>query len=195
MFEKFRTVKRGIWVHIAEWQIDDFSRVSSRSVSGWGRLGRWCAGRRWSWLWNPHSASGGWRCTCSFAYSACLRILGSALLVRKPAGCLVLTKLYQVSLYRRPHLDMPRTLNTPFISSETSARGFLLRYFVSPIAARNKPSFAILAIFNARNMSDCTSCTRPPCLAIVADMLKTYKTSVPASNNEIQLLPPTYTLQ
>jgi hypothetical protein len=38
----------------------------------------------------------------------------------------------------------------------------------------------ILAILKARRMSDCFSCTRPPCLAIVADMLKTYKTLVAA---------------
>jgi hypothetical protein len=43
-------------------------------------------------------------------------------------------------------------------------------------------------------MSECSSCTRPPCLAIVADMLKTYKTLVDGSNNEIRLLPLPYTL-
>ena len=60
-----------------------------------------------------------------------------------------------------------------FFSSLTSAWGFLIRYWVSSIAARENPSLAILAIFNARHMSDCSSCTQPPCLAIVADMLKT----------------------
>jgi len=69
-----------------------------------------------------------------------------------------------------------------------------VRYFVSSIVAREKPSLAILPIFNARRMLDCSSCTRPPCLAIVADMLKTYKTLVDASNNEIRLLPLPYTL-
>jgi len=85
--------------------------------------------------------------------------------------------------------------STPgFFSSRTSARGFLIRYFVSSIAAREKPSLAILAIFNARRMLDCSSCTRPPCLAIVADMLQTYKPLVAASDNEIRLLPLPYTL-
>jgi len=85
--------------------------------------------------------------------------------------------------------------STPrFFSSRTSARGFFMRYFVSSIAASEKPSLAILAIFNARRMSDCSSCTRPPCLAIAAAMLKTYKTLVDAFNNEIWLLPLPYTL-
>jgi hypothetical protein len=78
--------------------------------------------------------------------------------------------------------------------SRTSACGFVMIYFVSSIAVRAKPSLAILAIFNARHMSDSSSCTRPPCLAIVADMLKTYKALVDASNNEIRLLPLPYTL-
>jgi len=66
--------------------------------------------------------------------------------------------------------------STPlFFSSRTSGGGFLIRNCVSAIAARANPPLAILAIFTARRMSDCSSCTRPPCLAIVADMLKTYK--------------------
>jgi len=52
---------------------------------------------------------------------------------------------------------------------------------VSSIAARENPSLAILAMFKARRMSDCSSGTRPPCLAIVADMLKTSKELVAAS--------------
>jgi len=61
-----------------------------------------------------------------------------------------------------------------FFSSRTLARGCLIRNCVSPIVARENPPLAILFIFKARRMSDCSSCTRPPCLAIVADMLKTY---------------------
>jgi hypothetical protein len=72
---------------------------------------------------------------------------------------------------------------------------FLMRYFVSLIVSCEKCSLAIFPIFNARRMSDCSSCTRPPCLAIVAAMLKTYKTLVDASNNEIWLLPLPYTLR
>jgi len=42
-------------------------------------------------------------------------------------------------------------------------------------------------------MSDCSSCTRPPCLAKVADMLKTYKKLVAASKRKNRLLPQPYT--
>jgi len=67
-----------------------------------------------------------------------------------------------------------------------------MRYFVSSIVAREKPTVAILAVFDARRMSDYSSCTRPPFLAIVADMSKTYKTLGNASINEIWLLPLPY---
>jgi len=66
--------------------------------------------------------------------------------------------------------------STPhFFSSRTLAQGLLINNCVSPIAAHENPPLAILAIFKARRMSDYSSCTRPPCLAIVADMLKTNK--------------------
>ena len=43
-------------------------------------------------------------------------------------------------------------------------------------------------------MSDYSSCTRPVCLAIVADKLKIYKKLVPASTYQIRQLPLPYTL-
>jgi len=83
---------------------------------------------------------------------------------------------------------LPLGNSTPrFCSSHSSARGFLIWYYVSSIAAEENPSMAIVAGFSKRCMSDCSSCTWPPCLAIVADMLKTYKKFV-ASKNEILLL-------
>jgi len=86
--------------------------------------------------------------------------------------------------------------STPrFFSSRTSARCFLNTYWVSSIPARENPPLAILGIFNARRMSDCSSCTRPPCLAIVSDMLKTYKKSVAASSYGIRQLPTPYSFQ
>ena len=42
-------------------------------------------------------------------------------------------------------------------------------------------------------MSDCSSCIWPPCLAIVADRLKTFKKLVSASKGKIRLLPQPYT--
>ena len=171
--------------------IDDCSRLSSGSVTGWGV---WRAWRRWGQLWNLLSASGGWRCTCSFACPACLRIFCGDILARNAAGCSVLTKYCQVSLYPSLHLFVPRKLNTPLLFFSDVGAWFVNEIFVSSIVVREKPSLATLAIFNARRMSDCSSCTQPPCLAIVADMLNTYKTLVDASNNEIRLLPLRYTL-
>jgi len=69
----------------------------------------------------------------------------------------------------------PGNLTPRLFCSRTSARGFMIRHCISSIAERENPPLAILAIFTARRMSHCSSCTRPPCLAIVADMLKTYK--------------------
>ena len=85
--------------------------------------------------------------------------------------------------------------STPrFFASWTSARGFLMMNCISSIAARENPPLAILAIFKARHVSDCSSCTRPLCLAIVADMLKTHKQSVAACTYQIRLVPQPYTL-
>jgi len=64
--------------------------------------------------------------------------------------------------------------STPrLISPQTLVQGFLISGCVSFIAVRETPSLAISAIFKERRMSDNSSCTRPACLAIVADMLKT----------------------
>jgi len=70
-------------------------------------------------------------------------------------------------------LSCPGNSTPCFFSPQISARGFLICCCVSSIAAHENPPLAILAIFKARHMLDCSSCTRPPCLAIVADMLKT----------------------
>jgi len=78
-------------------------------------------------------------------------------------------------------LFCPGNITPSFFSSRTSAWGFSNRCCVYSIAARKNPSLAILVIFKARHMSDCSSCTRPPCRAIVADMLITYKILVAAS--------------
>jgi len=100
---------------ISSRQIQDFERLSSGSVTGWGGCGGWRAGWMWSRLWSLHSASGGWRCTCPFASAACLQIVCSAIVARKVAGRLVLTKHCRVSLYRSLHLVMPRKLNTTLL--------------------------------------------------------------------------------
>jgi len=91
---------------------------------------------------------------------------------RTVAGCL--------SIAAFPLL-CPGNTTPHFCYSRTSAGGFLISCCVSSIAAHATPALAILAIIKVRGMSDCSSCTRPACLAIVADMLKTFKKSVAAS--------------
>jgi len=66
-------------------------------------------------------------------------------------------------------------------SSRTFARGFLISCCIFSIVAHENPLLPILAIFKARCMSDYSSCTRPPFLAIIADMLKTSRKLVSAS--------------
>jgi len=113
-------------ISISGWQIDEFRRLSSGGVTCWGG---WRAGQRWSRLWSPHCALGAGRCTCSFASPACLRILSSAILSRKAAGRLVMTKHCQVSLYRSLHLFMPRKLNTPHLPFSDVGAWFLNEIF------------------------------------------------------------------
>ena len=75
---------------------------------------------------------------------------------------------------------------TPHIfSSRTSGCCFLISCSVSSNEVCKNPSLAILATFKARCMSDCSSFTRPPRLAILADMLKTYKSFGAASRVRI----------
>jgi hypothetical protein len=126
IFEKFCTGKSCMRIRISGWQIDDSRRLSSGGVTGWGG---WSAGLRWSRLWNPHSASGRGRCTCSFASPACLQILCGAILSRKAARRLVMTKHCRVSLYRRLHLFMPRRINTPLLLFSDLSAWFLNEIF------------------------------------------------------------------
>jgi len=84
-------------------------------------------------------------------------------------------------------------ISTPCcFASRTSARGFLSWCWVPTIVEGKNSPLAILPIFKTRHMSNCSSCTQPPYLAIVADMLKTYEKLVP-SKSDIQLLPQPYT--
>jgi len=85
--------------------------------------------------------------------------------------------------------------STPcFVSPETWEWGFWISYRVSSIAVCENPSLPIFPILKATCMSDYSSCTRPVCLAIVADKLKIYKKLVPASTYQIRQLPLPYTL-
>jgi hypothetical protein len=126
MIEIFCTGKSWMRIHISGWQIDDFGMLRSWSVTGWGG---WRAGRPWCQLWSLLPASVGWRSRCSFTSPACLGILRSAMLARKAAGCVVLTKHSRVTLYRSLHLVIPKKHNTPhYLFSDLAAR-FLNKMF------------------------------------------------------------------
>jgi len=84
---------------------------------------------------------------------------------------------------------LPGISTPPFFSSHTLVWVFLIRYCIPSIAAHKNPPWTIFAIFKARRMLDCSSCTRPPCFAILAHMSITQKTFVAASENEIRQLP------
>ena len=70
--------------------------------------------------------------------------------------------------------------------------GFLDRFAIEPNGFSGPNPDPLLSLFKAKRISDSSSCTLPPCLAIVADMFNTYKKLVAASNNEMRLLPQPY---
>jgi len=78
-------------------------------------------------------------------------------------------------------LSRPRNITPTFFSSRPSAGCYLNCCCVSSIKAWETLPLAISTIFKARRMSECSSCTWPLCLAIVGDMLKTYKKVFAAS--------------
>jgi len=174
----------GLW-------IDDLGPSISRTVTNWGW---WCFGQRWRRLWCRKSASVVGRCTSSFASPLCLRILCHDILPRKGSGCLALTKHSWVSFYRSLHHMMPRKPHTPLLLISDLGTRLLSRNCVFSTAVCEVPLLATFATFKARRMSDYSHCTRPPCLAIVADMLETCKEFFAACNDEIRWLPHPYTL-
>jgi len=180
-----------MWLCISGRQIDHFGMLTANSITSWG--GR-CSGQRWRRLWRRRSVSVGYRCTCTVWHPACLRILHCALEAWQESGCVDLMKHCVVCFYRSRHHLSRGNSAAHSCSSRISFQGSSIKYCVSFTGARENPPLAILAIFKPRCVSDCSSCTRPPCLPIVAEMLKTYKTLVATSNNEIRLLPQPYML-
>jgi len=169
-------------IHISCRQIDDFGTLGSGIVTCWHR---WSTMQRWRQLWSWLSASVGLKCTRSFVSPACLWIPCAAISARNASGWVILRNQCCVSFYRSLHLSMTRKLNSLlFLFSHFSAR-FLYQILRFLLYGARIPSLAILAIFKARHMSDCSSCNRPPCLALVAGMLKTDKKLVAAANNEV----------
>jgi len=189
--ETSRTGNRSMCMDISRWQIVDLGTLSSLIVT---RGGRWLSGQRGCRFTCKMSVLVGWRCTLSFAPPACRRILcgavwhGRQLSVRfwpSIAGCLAISAFTVLC---------PGNAITRFFSSRTSVQGFLITYCISSVAVCENPPLAVLATFKDRSMSDYSSCTRPPCLAMVADMMGTYKKLVVVTNNKIWQLPEPYKL-
>ena len=167
--------KRSMYIHISGWHSCCFGTFSSLAVIRWGR---WGSRPRWHWSW--------WRCTCPFATPTSLWILCCDNLARKTTVRLIVPNHCRVSFYRSLHLDLPGKHNILFHLLSKFGGWFLdwLMCFLN--CGRRKPFFlAILAIFKASRMLHCSSCIWPPWLAVVADMLKTYKKLVVASRVRI----------
>jgi len=164
----------------------DWRSVSSLIVTGWHRCH---SGRTWRQLWCCMAESVWCRCTHAFVLPVCLGIPHYAILAWMAAVHLIFPNHSRVSFHHSLHMSMPKNSIRCFFCSRTSALGFLMWYCVSSVVVCKNPSLAILAIFKTRCMSDCSSCTQPPCIAIVADILKTYKIILTASTYQIWLLP------
>ena len=88
-----------------------------------------------------------------------LGIHWGAILARKASIRLVLMKHCRVSSCRSLMYLCPGSYTPCCVSSHTLARCFLIRCCISCIAVHENPALAILAVFMARRMSDCSSCT------------------------------------
>jgi len=188
MIEKSTVGMRRMYIHIQGCHTLCFITVMSVTVTwwltwrfGWRQSSRWRCRRFW------------WRCGGSFGPPACLLILCCAILTHKAAVCLIFVNHCRVSFYCSLHHLTTRKLNSlPLLFSEFGVR-YLFSSWVSTIAACENSALDIWAIVKARQMSDCSSCTRPPCLDIMADKLKPYKILVVVSKWKIRLLPNSYT--
>ena len=75
----------------------------------------------------------------AFGCPACLWIIHGAIVARKAARHLILTKHYRVSLYHNLHLFVPRGLNTPLLFFLDLGVWFAYEIFRSSIEPREKP--------------------------------------------------------
>ena len=161
------------------------------SVTGYGE---WGARQRQCWLQSRLSESVWWRCTCSLASPGCLQSLFCAILARKAAWCGFQQSIAGCRSIAAFDSRCDRNSSPHICTSQTTARGIWIRYFVTSSAAHEQSSLAIVPRIKAWHMSDGSCCNHTHCNAIVADMLKSYKKSVAGSNNQIRLLLLPYTL-
>jgi len=155
-----------MWIPISRWRIVDLGTKSWIIVTGWGwgRSGRGGirSGVRYlCWI------GGGAPVPLCFQ-RFCRFFAVSYWKGRQPpmwisctiAGCPCIAAF----MFQCPGNWTPR-----IVSSRTLPRGLLVRYWLSSIVAHENPPLAILAIFQERHMPDCSSCSLPPCRAIVVD--------------------------
>ena len=180
-----------MWIYISGWQIVNFGPLSSHIVTKWRS---WHSSMRQDWVWCRLSVSVGRRWIHSLAPPVFYgRFAVPSWQERHPlvlfwwsiAGCLCITVFTNLC---------PGNFTPCSFSSQTSAWCFFIKYWVFSIAVCKNPPLAIVAIFKSRCISDCSSSIWPLCLAIVADMFKTYRKLVAVSNNEIRLLPQQFSL-
>jgi len=178
MIEKLSVGKCSMYIHLSGWCKFYFRALTCLTPTTWRR---WCSGRmgRWLWCW----------CACGFAPAVCLPILDGAILASMAPIRRIFTNQCQVTFFWSLDLATPRKLNSWLLLFLDFGARCIHYFFISLIAVCENSRLAILAIFNARRMSDSSSYTWSPCLAIVADMLKTYKTFVVAFKSKIQLSP------
>jgi hypothetical protein len=149
----------------------------------------------WCWFRYRQFAFVWWRWSCSFPLPSYMPNCCFSTLPGKAAIHLIFMDPSRESFYFSIHVPMPLKLNSPLTLFWDFNRMFhdqLLHFFFCGI---RKFTFGNFAHVKCKCMSDCSSFTQPHCLAILADMLETYKKVVAAVENETWLLPLPYTLQ
>jgi len=145
-----------MYVHIPGWHTFVFRHCSSLIDTRWRRGHRWQSGQRWCRF--------GWRCTGVFAPPTCLPILCHAILASEAAVGKIFMNRCQVSFFRGLHLCLPWNCKTAVVICSKFSVSILDEVLHFPKCGARKPSFGYLALFEARHMSDCSGCTRPPSL-------------------------------
>jgi len=182
--DKFRAGKRRMYKHLPRRHAFGFGWVTSFIVTGWHRSR--CR-RMWHQFGYWLSELGWWQCTDAFVPPASRGFLWCATVASRAAIHLFFQKHSQVLFHHNPHIMISGEHNSPlFLIPDFS---FFHTYWPSFIVPHENPPLAILATFMARCMSDCSSCTQSPCLAKVADRLKTYNKFIDATTYEVLLLP------
>jgi len=186
------TEKKSMYIQMSGWHTFDYGYVSFLVVTGWNKRGfRWISPLLWCWLSSEVLCQ---RCTHAFASPVCLLILGWAILAREAAVSLSFLHHCRVSFHPRLHIFMPTKLNSPhvlFLDFGTRFRDLKLCFLH---CGTRKPPFGHFSHIQGKEHLILSGCTRPPCLAIVGDTLKTYMKSVAPSSYYIRVLPLTYTL-